>query len=82
MMLRSTRPLVLVTIPTMDRQFAMFASEAVEGARSTDDLQRKLRVRDPRAVVRSRTLAAGLQVTWYAFRDGGWRPQQAQESLT
>ena len=73
-MIGSSRTLVLVTIPTLDREFAAFAHDAADDARSTEELERALRRRYPRAAVHSRTLWGELQMTWYAFRDGSWRP--------
>jgi PAS domain-containing protein len=65
----------LITIPTSDRAF----HEHVRLVRRTaspatpEELERRLRLIFPRAVVRDRNLS-GEHPAWYVYRDGQWRP--------
>jgi hypothetical protein len=73
----ATRP-ILVLNPRIDRRFTEAASEIVEaGVRSPVELERQLRERWPRAVVRPRGLSGEQPTMWYVYRDGRWTPDEA-----
>jgi hypothetical protein len=70
----STSLIVLVTIPTVDRDFEAYVRETyVEGC-TAGTFQDLLRRRYPLAVVRMRVVSDELFTVWYVYRDGGWRP--------
>ena len=64
---------ILVTNPADDDLFRDFARTLVDhGAETADELQRRLRVVYPDAVVHARELANEPILMWYAYRDGHW----------
>ncbi len=65
--------LVLVVNPADDEAFAGWVRTSAAAA-DTDpaDLQARLRVRYPAAVVRRRDLAGERSEVWYVYRDGRW----------
>jgi len=66
---------VLITNPPDDAAFAEDASAGVDAGSSTPaDLQRSLRERYPRAVVRARELSSEPSEVWYVYREGTWVP--------
>jgi DNA-binding transcriptional LysR family regulator len=72
--LRITRP-VLVLNPRMDRQFVAAADGIVDdGVVAAGELQARLRLRWPDAVVRPRGLSGEQPTMWYVYRDGRWTP--------
>jgi hypothetical protein len=66
---------VLITNPANDARFAEEAHALLEdGAETPADLERSLRQRYPRAVVRARELSSEPSDVWYVYRDGSWTP--------
>jgi len=66
---------VLVVNPRADREFDEFAERlAADGADTPVALERMLRTRYPKALVRERTLSSEPIVTWYVYREGTWVP--------
>lgn len=66
------RPTLIVN-PATDDVFGTFAQMLVaDGARSIDDLERRLRSIYPKAVVHARVLAGEPAVVWYVYREGHW----------
>jgi len=70
----STPLIVLVTIPTVDRDFEAYVRETYVEGSTVDTFQDLLRRRYPLAVVRMRVVSDELFTVWYVYRDGGWRP--------
>ena len=67
-----SRPIV-VPNPAGDGAFAgAVEAELAKGEMDADELQRRLRVSYPQAVVRPRALTGELVEIWYAYRDGHW----------
>jgi hypothetical protein len=67
-----SRPIV-VTNPSGDTQFAArIEAELDRGEADAGQLQRRLRIKYPQAVVRPRALTGELVEVWYAYRDGHW----------
>jgi hypothetical protein len=63
----------LVTNPAEDDVFAAFARLLVDhGTSSIEELQRRLRVAYPKAVVHPRELVDEPFLIWYVYRDGHW----------
>ena len=61
--------------PPSDAAFVAFAKLTVDDAvTTTDELERRLRARYPRAVVHARRLADEPVVVWHVYRDGRWVP--------
>jgi len=68
------RPLLVVN-PRADRGFVELANRMVEnGSQTPEALQKALRPRYPRAIVRRRLLSAETLITWYVYREGRWIP--------
>ena len=66
------RPTLIVN-PVTDRDFASVAERHVdEGVRSVEDLEARLRLDYPRAVVHARELSSEPILIWYVYRDGHW----------
>lgn len=73
-MLSAMRPLLVVN-PRSDATFDALVNRLVaEGVQAPADLQRELRERYPKAIVRERTLSAEPLTTWYVYREGSWLP--------
>jgi hypothetical protein len=70
-MTETQRP-ALVTNPADDVAFRDDAEAALEEGQSPAELQRILRARYPRVVVRQRDLAGERAVVWYVYREGHW----------
>ena len=65
----------LVINPPSDAAFVAFAKLSLDDAvTSTEELERRLHSRYPRAVVHARQLADEPVVVWYVYRDGRWVP--------
>jgi hypothetical protein len=63
----------LVANPVTDRTFRAFAEQQLdEGATTIAELQKRLRVRYPHAVIHARELTAEPTLIWYVYRDGHW----------
>lgn len=43
-----------------------------DGTLDAEELERRLRISYPRAVVRPRDLANEASIVWYVYRDGHW----------
>ena len=70
----TTQP-VLILNPRDDPDFAAFAEELADvGGLEATELQGKLRVRYPKAVVRPRDLSSERTAVWYVYREGMWVP--------
>ena len=66
---------VLIVNPIDDVRFTSDAHALLEGGDDTPPrLQRALRERYPRAVVRARGLSSEPSEVWYVYRDGRWTP--------
>ena len=67
---------VLIVNPADDADFAADAHARLEedGADTPSSLQRSLRERYPRAVVRARELSSEPSQVWYVYREGTWVP--------
>jgi hypothetical protein len=64
---------VLTTSPPDDDAFRDQAERLLaNGAATASALERGLRLRYPKAVVRARDLAGERAVVWYVYRDGRW----------
>ena len=76
----TTRP-VLILNPRDDAPFPGFAEGlAEEEGLDAPELQRRLRARYPKAVVRPRDLSSERTTVWYVYREGYWVPStQAEE---
>jgi hypothetical protein len=67
-----TSPTVIIN-PRDDLRFAEFVNRSLLTAvESPDALERLLRERYPRAVVRRRGLAGEQIEVWYVYREGRW----------
>jgi len=66
----------LVSFPSEDRAFAreVQASVTAQHPATPAELERFLRPRFPRVVVRLRALSDEARATWYVFRDGKVTP--------
>ena len=63
----------LIVNPVTDRTFVESANGLVDdGAASVEELEARLRVRYPRAVVHARELSGERITVWYVYRDGKW----------
>ena len=62
----------LVLNPPDDRDFEAFVSSVVGTAAGSAQLERGLRLRYPRAIVRPRDLSGERVEIWYVYRDGHW----------
>jgi hypothetical protein len=62
----------LVLNPPDDRDFEAFVTSVVDTAADAAQLERSLRHRYPRAIVRPRDLAGERVEIWYVYRDGHW----------
>ena len=70
----TTRP-VLILNPRDDDAFTVFAEGlAEEEGVDAPELQRRLRGRYPKAVVRPRDLSSERTAVWYVYREGSWVP--------
>jgi hypothetical protein len=66
---------VLIVNPADDARFSSEAHALVDGGTDTPArLQRALRERYPRAVVRARGLSSEPSDVWYVYREGIWTP--------
>ena len=66
---------VLITNPADDAAFAEHARVLLDtGPATPDQLQRRIRERYPRAVVRARELSSEPSEVWYVYREGSWVP--------
>jgi hypothetical protein len=62
-----------VVNPVEDAVFAGFAEMLVDhGARSVEELERRLRTSYPKAAVHARELADEAILIFYVYRDGHW----------
>jgi hypothetical protein len=71
----STEP-ILVAIPHDDDEFAATVHRLIDGAPTAEALERRLRTIYPAARVHRRLLVSEPVPTWYAYRDGRWRPSE------
>jgi hypothetical protein len=76
-MFRVTTEPVLVTIPHDDGEFEATVRRLIDGAPSVEILEQRLRTFYPAASVHRRLLVSEPLATWYAYRDGRWRPPGA-----
>jgi hypothetical protein len=68
---------MLIINPRSDTVFVTMAEKLVmAGTPSASDLQRELRDKYPRAVVRERGLSSE-RTTWYVYREGIWVPSES-----
>jgi hypothetical protein len=75
----TVRP-VLILNPRDDAAFTGFAEAlAEEEGLDAPELQRKLRVQYPKAVVRPRDLSSERTAVWYVYREGSWVPSVRTE---
>ena len=65
---------VLIMNPRSDTAFVEAVTAALPEASAPGDLQRRLRERYERAVVRPRDLSSEPVTVWYVYRDGHWVP--------
>jgi hypothetical protein len=77
-MFRATTEPILVTIPHDDGEFEATVRRLFPGVPSAEALEQRLRTIYPAARVHLRLLAAEPLATWYAYRDGRWRPSSAK----
>jgi hypothetical protein len=77
-MFRATTEPILVTIPHDDGEFEAAVRRLFNGASTAEVLEQRLRTIYPAARVHRRLLAAEPLATWYAYRDGRWRPPSAR----
>jgi hypothetical protein len=75
-MFRATTEPILVTIPHDDGEFEATVRRLFDGVPSAEVLEQRLRTIYPAARVHRRLLAAEPLPTWYAYRDGRWRPSR------
>jgi hypothetical protein len=73
-MFRATTEPILVTIPHDDGEFEATVRRLYDGSPNAEALEQRLRTIYPAARVHRRLLTAEPQATWYAYRDGRWRP--------
>jgi len=73
-MFRATTEPILVTIPHEDGEFERTVRRLIGGASTAEALEQRLRTISPAARVHRRLLASEPLPTWYAYRDGRWRP--------
>lgn len=63
----------LILNPPGDEDFAAFARSALNGGViDPTELQRRLRQRFPKSIVRPRGLSGERTEVWYVYRDGRW----------
>jgi hypothetical protein len=75
--MRERGPIVVIN-PRSDAAFVTMTEElVVAGTHSAPELQRQLRDKYPRAVVRERGLAGETRATWYVYREGTWVPRES-----
>jgi hypothetical protein len=68
---------ILVINPRSDGRFVQEVQSLAEGGiDSPSEMQRFLRDRYPRAVVRERELDGEQRRTWYVYREGTWVPSE------
>jgi hypothetical protein len=68
---------MLIINPRSDIVFVTMVEKFVmAGTPGASELQRKLRDKYPRVVVRERGLA-GEATTWYVYREGTWVPSES-----
>jgi hypothetical protein len=77
-MFRVTTEPILVTIPHDDGEFKATVRRLIDGVLSAEALEQRLRTIYPAARVHRRLLEAEPLATWYAYRDGRWRPSSAK----
>jgi hypothetical protein len=69
------RPLLIVN-PRSDIRFMQRVAELTDDAElGPTDLQARLRVEFPAAIVRPRELSSEATEVWYVYRDGRWTPE-------
>jgi hypothetical protein len=71
----------LLPIPAQDLALRLFSSRALDGARTFQGLQRRLRVLFPEVRVRPQheLAAIGMERGWYVFRDRFYQPQSLRD---
>jgi hypothetical protein len=70
----------LIVNPVTDADFVAEAERHLDGGVSTvDQLESRLRVRYPRAVVHARELSGEPVTIWYVYRDGHWTNARADD---
>jgi hypothetical protein len=70
-----TVPPLLIVNPRSDVRFVELVTElTADGTFDQADLQDRLRVDYPDAVVRRRELSSESTEMWYVYRDGRWSP--------
>lgn len=60
--------------PRHDLAFRARVERLLDEVESPHDLQERLRIDHPLAIVRARELSAEALAVWYAYRDGRWVP--------
>lgn len=70
------RPLLIINPRSDDRFVTEVELLAEDGVIAASDLQRLLRDRYPRALVRERELDGEQRPTWYVYREGTWVPSE------
>lgn len=65
------RPILLPN-PVGDRGFVDYVTEVASDVDAPEELQKRLRVKYPAAIVRLRDIDGEQGVTWYVYRDGRW----------
>ena len=66
---------VLIVNPRSDTRFVQLVAELTDGASTQPgDLEGRLRVDFPNAIVRRRELSSEPTEVWYVYRDGRWTP--------
>lgn len=73
---------VLVINPRSDQHFVARAEEAATDAATAEELQGRLRVDYPRAVVRLRQISGESDLVWYVYREGRWVPPEGATEET
>jgi hypothetical protein len=63
---------MLIVNPASDRVFREFAEVSLRPKDDPQALQRRLRERYPKAVVRARDLSGEPLDVWYVYREGRW----------
>jgi hypothetical protein len=58
--------------PRDDTDFVALVDVAALDAQNPDELERRLRERFPRVIVRARDLSGDDTEVWYVYRDGSW----------
>jgi hypothetical protein len=72
---------IVQTIPTSDRAFREHVERLVAEYpfETPQELGTRLRQLFPRVFVRERALAGENPAVWYVYRDGAWRPPEAEQ---